>query len=427
MQEKLILNEENFILFIKDLINIHQVKDYHLNHLEIKKDDEKENHGFIRDFIILDTDLLNKLNICVIIKHLIYYKDEIISDISEDLYNLYNDQSKILNNDFYNEYYENIEKLNQDANELTTKSISCKYFQMEFNYNDEDKIEFTYNIENLYLFSCINNRLLNSLKDLVENGAEINLQNIFSSTPLIYACQSIRRDSNLEEKNFLLEVVKYLVEKGADINIQDQWGNTALIYASERGHLEVVKYLVEKGADINHQNEWNRIALMWASQWGHLDIVKYLVQKGSDINHQDEDGYTALFLLINNALNDSLIDILNIVKYLVEKGADINLQTNNGSTALIEASGRGSLDIVQYLVEKGAKINIRDNWGHTALMWASWNGHLEVVKFLIDKGAIYNTSKIINGLMKYININEEEVTKLINYIIEKNNKTFSNL
>ena len=153
-----------------------------------------------------------------------------------------------------------------------------------------------------------------------------------------------------------------------------------------------------------------------------LKICEEWINSGNNINHQNQFGYT---ILMNACSQDK--PLLKSIKVLVENGADINHQDEIGNTALMGASENGHLEIVKYLVEKGAKINIRDFNGCTALMWASWNGHLEVVKFLIDKGAIYDTSKIINGLMKYININEEEVTKLINYIIEKNNKTFSNL
>ena len=51
-----------------------------------------------------------------------------------------------------------------------------------------------------------------------------------------------------------LETVKFLVEQGADVDHQNNNGDTALIEASWCGHLETVKFLVEQEADVNLQN-----------------------------------------------------------------------------------------------------------------------------------------------------------------------------
>lgn len=40
------------------------------------------------------------------------------------------------------------------------------------------------------------------------------------------------------------EMVKLLVEQGADINLQDEDGSTALMCACEHGHLEIVNFLL---------------------------------------------------------------------------------------------------------------------------------------------------------------------------------------
>jgi ankyrin repeat protein len=43
--------------------------------------------------------------------------------------------------------------------------------------------------------------------------------------------------------------VKQLVESGININVQNKYGETALIRASQAGHVEMVKYLLTKGAN----------------------------------------------------------------------------------------------------------------------------------------------------------------------------------
>lgn len=70
-------------------------------------------------------------------------------------------------------------------------------------------------------------------------------------------------------KNNDLETLKALIEKGADVNAKDEFCNrTALMYASFNGYLEIVKYLIDKGADINAKDDSNITALMWASEKG---------------------------------------------------------------------------------------------------------------------------------------------------------------
>ena len=78
-----------------------------------------------------------------------------------------------------------------------------------------------------------------------------------------------------------LEIVKYLVENGADVTVED---NFPVRSASEDGHLSVVKYLTEHGADITATNNF---AVIHASRNGHLPVVKYLVEHGADITAQD--------------------------------------------------------------------------------------------------------------------------------------------
>ena len=48
--------------------------------------------------------------------------------------------------------------------------------------------------------------------------------------------------------------VRYLVEQGAEVNVQDKDGNTALMWAAQKGHIYTVRYLVEQGAEVNAQN-----------------------------------------------------------------------------------------------------------------------------------------------------------------------------
>ncbi len=145
---------------------------------------------------------------------------------------------------------------------------------------------------------------LQSLKDALKNGADINAR-YEDSTALIDAvdCGNV-------------EIVKYLIENGADTeNMNNIWGNTALMKIANSVCIkeseiciEIAQYLLDNGANINAKtcNGWT--ALMYASSYGYLDMVKFLVKNGADINAITNEGYTALNLALDKDIENFLIE-----------------------------------------------------------------------------------------------------------------------
>ncbi|MFC3150958.1 ankyrin repeat domain-containing protein [Litoribrevibacter euphylliae] len=85
---------------------------------------------------------------------------------------------------------------------------------------------------------AVNERALEAVKCLVENGAEINTGGGESGTPLSAACAEGD-----------LEVVEYLVLQGANMNVVfGDPPNTALSYAVMYKHNDIEEYLRERGA-----------------------------------------------------------------------------------------------------------------------------------------------------------------------------------
>ena len=112
-------------------------------------------------------------------------------------------------------------------------------------------------------------------------------------------------------KNGDFDGVKNLIENGTDVNIQDEYGQTPLHLASESSYLDVVKFLIENGADVNITNN-NGTPLHNACENGHLDIVKFLIENGADINIKDKEGKKPLDYIECNEEN------FDIIKFIIE-------------------------------------------------------------------------------------------------------------
>ena len=108
---------------------------------------------------------------------------------------------------------------------------------------------------NQLLASACGNGNLSKVKELVEQGVDINADNHYS----------IRIAVEIGH----LEIVKYLVEQAKDTS----YTNYTLNLAAAHGHLEIVKYLIDKKADIHIGND---SSLRWAAIYGHLEVINYL-------------------------------------------------------------------------------------------------------------------------------------------------------
>lgn len=141
---------------------------------------------------------------------------------------------------------------------------------------------------------------------LVENGVNVNAQNIDEESALLIAA-----------KNNNVEVLCALIDLGADVNLPNVFGETALMLAgsqSENQSLnhETIKILINNGADISAVGPAGLIpiqyhAFVFDSKKHDLEIFKLLIGAGADIYFKNED-------------NESVIDIVNASKDKQLKG-----------------------------------------------------------------------------------------------------------
>jgi ankyrin repeat protein len=142
------------------------------------------------------------------------------------------------------------------------------------------------------------------VKKLIENDENIDIYNTFDETAFMIACENIEN----------MDTIKYLINKGANINNKDSYGITTLIKLCIGDNadqcIDVIKYLIKKKANINLKTNFGNTALIFASKFSKSGIlVKYLIEQGANINEKNYDGFSVL----SHALNCNRIETIKIL------------------------------------------------------------------------------------------------------------------
>jgi len=201
---------------------------------------------------------------------------------------------------------------------------------------------------------------IEALKFLIENGADFKKGNSGGENPISYA-----------GKKGQFEVVMFLINKGEDVNYQENnYGMTPLLYATEYGDVEFIKELIKQGADKSIRTKSGHTLLSIAALNKHVETVKFLLENGADPNVSGRYGWTNLTWAIftTDYIKFEIPEnIKSIVEALLKAGADINQQDADGNTVLIHAAQQDALVLTNYLIEKGANPDIKNNAGGTYL------------------------------------------------------------
>ncbi len=187
------------------------------------------------------------------------------------------------------------------------------------------------------LIRAIRDGQSNRIDDLITKGAEINAQDVYGRTPLMYAI--FRKD---------MEIVDKLLLHNANVNLPDHEGITPLIAALEGMQLPtpntstasmaggadfvnaIAMKLLAHGADPNRTDHARKSPLFIASKSGSLfsNVVIELLKRGADPNRSDSEGITPLMIAVAGS------PFSNIVIELLKGGADPNLADKQGRTPM---------------------------------------------------------------------------------------------
>ncbi|UYV78475.1 hypothetical protein LAZ67_16001636 [Cordylochernes scorpioides] len=211
---------------------------------------------------------------------------------------------------------------------------------------------------------------------------------------------------HLEVSNGNIEKVKELIEAGTCINLQDENKNTPIHLASFYGNLDIVRYL-------------KRDPLKYAIEDYKISIASYLISVGADVNIKDSDNRSPLLYAIRYSLRYifkiSFLEYKKLISELIEAGSDINSQDILGNTPFIEL-----LEIIydrelfELFIEKGADIHAKKINGANTLMIAARNGNIEHFNYLLNAGVDINHSDR-NGNTTFFYAAEARCPKILNY------------
>ncbi|XP_050798015.1 ankyrin repeat domain-containing protein 29 isoform X2 [Gopherus flavomarginatus] len=194
------------------------------------------------------------------------------------------------------------------------------------------------------------------------------------------------------------ECVRELVLQGADINLQRESGTTALFFAAQQGHNDVVRFLFEFGASTEFRTKDGGTALLAACQYGHTRVVETLLKHGANIHDQLCDGATALFLAAQGGY-------LDVIRLLLSSGAKVNQPRQDGTTALLKAANKGYHDVIEELLKFSPALGLLKN-GTSALHAAVLGGNVKAVALLLEAGADPSLRNKANELPAELTQNE---------------------
>lgn len=261
---------------------------------------------------------------------------------------------------------------------------------------------------------AVNRKDFAAMQDLLDQGADVNVQNVRGVTPLFAAIIAkneamvdwlLARNANPNVKssvgdNPMIEaarsgneaLLKKLIKGGGDVNLANTLGSTPLMEACVARQLGTVRVLLDAKADVSARTNQGTSALLNAARSHEYEIVELLLAAGADANESDTTyGVTALIsacgVLPGYDPADAMVKSMKTVKALLAAGANPDLKAKSGNSPLAEAARTDSRSVILELLHAGANPNVNSTAGvqgeFTPLMLASVKKDIELVKALL--------------------------------------------
>ena len=245
---------------------------------------------------------------------------------------------------------------------------------------------------------------------LINNGADLNANDVEGMTPFDYSMLTERRRlKNTKTSDLLqslgaksgakksmyaaailgdIQTIKKLINEGLDINKLTETGKAPLHLTATYGHKKATEYLLVSGANINCKDDTGSSPLFSAVRTTHKEIVELLISNGANI--KTEKRLLHQLSWVGYKKTEGRIKQVEIAKSLILKGVNLNEKDLSGDTPLHSAAEHGHIEMAEFLLESGANVNEDNETKTTPLHKAAVEGRDIIVNILIQNGANVN-------------------------------------
>ncbi|KAH9258201.1 hypothetical protein BASA81_003785 [Batrachochytrium salamandrivorans] len=217
----------------------------------------------------------------------------------------------------------------------------------------------------LHLAAKVHNVSPQFVSVLLAGGCVVDARDVLGNTPLMLACRCGNEDT-----------VRQLVQHGASVTLENQFGFTALDVAVQySAPSTVIACLISAGADVNHCSKlFQGHTLLWlAVERNHVGNVAALLAAGADWRRAAPGNNGGLVCFAVQRNGDAAITQL-LIQHVGKPIAQApNLLGFSPMRLLAQQGHRANADIARVLVRSGAKV-IEEN-GKVNLVLVSRRHH----------------------------------------------------
>ncbi|XP_075237131.1 uncharacterized protein LOC142333644 isoform X1 [Lycorma delicatula] len=257
---------------------------------------------------------------------------------------------------------------------------------------------------------------LNTIKLLLDSGANVNSENRCGEIPLINAASTtdenlwfelLNRGSNIVEsskfqtenkvlfsalskKNRSTKLIRRLITDGASVHALNGLCETPLVLALKNNYgKDCIVELIGNGANLktNYIAECNTNPLLAALELRRDDDIISVLNDNGAVNAVGKYDESPLICAINNKYDG------NTIRKLITRKT-INKRDRYGCTPLMYALKNNDKNIIGILIDSEADVNAVDNEGKSCLLYAIlYPNDEDIINYMIYKGADVNKLK----------------------------------
>ena len=262
----------------------------------------------------------------------------------------------------------------------------------------------------LSLLRAVNKGNLDKVKTLIDQGADVNAQDVYSRTPLDLAifkhnvsmtATLLQKGANCAQKSLGtppihqaciqgdIQIARLLLDAGASASSLNAQNEQPLhvVQSSRLNASDLIDLLINRGADVNARTRTNETPLHLSCKDPIFDNVRALLIHGANPNSICEGGKVAMHILAKTVVRSTHIykDIPGIFRLLHNHGADVSAEDKLGDTPLHLLAERGyrcsakhwdeRVAIFRFLLRHGTNMTARNGVGNTPLhlVVTEWN------------------------------------------------------